>query len=224
MATLSELVETLAAVEGLDPARVSLIARYIREADLITTHGRGPSAAKMNLTDAANLVIGATVTRIATEAATVVSTYRALESYELRTKTDPRPPKQFGTLGAAVEQLIHAAGVGELPELFLDNEVPYQLRESFSKGDVYITLGFRTSNLSAFLKIAPVLVSDVIAPDMAEEWSALVPGSNISLWFYPPRSHRSPRETKNKVGDRTEEIRIGYPTLRAVGTLIQAPP
>ena len=45
MATLSALVDTIAAVEGIDPATVTLVARHIREARLIRTGGRGPSAA-----------------------------------------------------------------------------------------------------------------------------------------------------------------------------------
>jgi hypothetical protein len=219
MAALSELAETVAAVEGIDPARVSLIARNIREGRLITTRGRGTSAAIMNVTDAANLLIGVNATINATEAARVVSTYREFVAYEIQISADPRPPRKYGTLGAAIEQLIQAAGSGELTERFLDNDVPYQLQESFPKGEVYISLGFQPSKPLAYLKIAAALFADVVAPDMAEELSALVPGPNISLWFYPPKSQRTQRE---KSGDRTEEIRIGYPTLRAVGQLIMA--
>src|ERR1700722_4299287 len=81
MGTLSHLVETIAAVEGIDPATVALIARHIREANLISTGGRGPSAARMTITDAANLLIGVNATRIAAEAAQVVRTLRSLTAY-----------------------------------------------------------------------------------------------------------------------------------------------
>jgi hypothetical protein len=220
MATLTELVDTIAAVEGVDPATVGLIARYVREAGLITMRGRGPAAASMGPTDAANLLIAVNATKNATEAATVVSAYRELESHEFRIKGDPRPAQKYGTLGEAIEQLIHATGVGELPELFLGQEVPYDLQEAFSKSDIHIDLKFRTSNPSAFLRIAPLLESDVLAPSMAEEWLATVPVWSIAFVFSPPKLHRSPRERKNKNGDRIEDTTIGYRTLRAVGKLI----
>ena len=55
MAILSELVTTVAKVSGMDQATVALIARHAREAGLIAMSGRGPSAASMGPTDAANL-------------------------------------------------------------------------------------------------------------------------------------------------------------------------
>ena len=42
MATLSQLVDVVAAVEGLDRERVGAIARVVREAGLIATRGTGP--------------------------------------------------------------------------------------------------------------------------------------------------------------------------------------
>ena len=45
-ATLSELVNAVAMVEGLDPAAVGLTARLIREAGFISSSGRGRSAAQ----------------------------------------------------------------------------------------------------------------------------------------------------------------------------------
>ena len=77
MATLTELVETIAEAEGLDPTSVGLIARYIREAGLITTGGRGPSAARMDFSDAAHLLIGVNATKAAQDAAKIVSISRA---------------------------------------------------------------------------------------------------------------------------------------------------
>jgi hypothetical protein len=226
MATLTELIDTIADVEGLDRSAVGLIARYVREAGLIATRGRGNSAARMSLTDAANLLIGVNATTTATEAAETVSAYREFESYEFFTKGDPRAPVKYGTLGEAIEQLIHATGSGELPEVFLRREIPLDLQEAFSRGDVHIDLKFTTSDLSAFLKIAPLPERDVITPAMAEEWVAMAPGWNISFAFYPPKRRApqlrgQPRGKKKKSSDRTEETRIGYRTLRAVGKLLQ---
>jgi hypothetical protein len=57
MATLSELADAVAEAEGMDPATVTLIARYAREAGFIQKKGRGPSAAHMGVADAADLLI-----------------------------------------------------------------------------------------------------------------------------------------------------------------------
>jgi hypothetical protein len=226
MATLTQLVDTVAAVEGLEPSAVSLVARYVREAGLITTRGRGGSAARMNLTDAANLLIGVNATTTATNAAETVSTYRELESYEFLTIQDPRTATRYGTLGEAIEQLIDAAGSGELPDAFLHREVDLDLQDAFSRGDVHIDLRFRISDVSASLKIALLPESDVITPAMAEEWVATTPGWHLWFAFYPPKPRRTrlrgpPGKKKNRTKDRIEETRIGYPTLRAVGKLLQ---
>src|ERR1700704_3688635 len=81
MTTLSELVNTIAKVEGIDPATVTLIARSVREAGFITTGGRGPSAARMTYRDAANLIIAVNASPTAREAPHTVQVYRALESW-----------------------------------------------------------------------------------------------------------------------------------------------
>ena len=226
MATLTDLVDTIAAVEGLEPSAVGLIARYIREAGLITTGGRGGSAAKMNLTDAANLLIGVNATTTATDAAATVSAYRSLESYELLTKQDPRTPVRYAALGEAIEQLVHVTGTGELPDVFLRREVALELQEAFSRGDVRIDLKFRTSDLSASLGIALLPEPDVITRAMIEGWVATAPGWNLWFAFYPPKLRRTqlrgpPVKKNSRTGDRIEETRIGYPTLRAVGKLLQ---
>src|SRR6516225_3304479 len=79
MATLSQLVEAIAEVEGMDSATVALIARTVREAGLITTGGRGPSAGKMTVADAANLLIAVNTSASAHEAPDRVRKYRQLE-------------------------------------------------------------------------------------------------------------------------------------------------
>jgi hypothetical protein len=238
MATLTELVDTIAAVEGLERSTVSLVARYVREAGLISTHGRGTSAARMNVTDAANLLIGVNATTTGKDAAKTVSAYRELESYEFREKGDPRPVQKYGTLGEAIEQLVHATGVGELPEVFLNREVPNDLQEAFP--DVHIDMKFRRPILSASLKITPGLNEELleteIPPDtlgwdedvlMAEQAGMMEEETGMpeSLFFefYPPKLRGPPRKKKAKTiaGDRLEEITIGYRTLSAVGKLFR---
>src|SRR5215472_8031770 len=82
MAKLSDLVEVVSSVEGVDPATVNLIAREVREAGLIKTGGRGTSAARMDFGDAAALLIAVNVTTIVREAALSVRRYSRLEARE----------------------------------------------------------------------------------------------------------------------------------------------
>lgn len=58
MARLSELVAATAGALNLEERTLSMCARHLREAGLIKQKGRGPSAAQMEPTDAANLLLG----------------------------------------------------------------------------------------------------------------------------------------------------------------------
>ncbi|OKO92174.1 hypothetical protein AC629_01180 [Bradyrhizobium sp. NAS80.1] len=98
MATLSELVAAIAAVEGVDAERVTAIARAVREDGLIQTSGRGTSAAQMSETDAANLLIAANTADTARTAPAAVKKYRTLQA--------KRRSSQFGN---ELEELISAA-------------------------------------------------------------------------------------------------------------------
>lgn len=72
MALLSELVTAIASVEGLEESFVTGVARYLREAGLISQAGRGRGAAKMTYADAAALLIGVNATTLAKDAPEVV--------------------------------------------------------------------------------------------------------------------------------------------------------
>src|SRR5437667_12752807 len=98
MATLTDLVETIAQAEGMEPATVALIARNVREAGLITTAGRGRSAAKMSSADATNLLIAVNATITAREAPQTVRICRLLETRVGQIL--------LGKLGDALQQLI----------------------------------------------------------------------------------------------------------------------
>jgi hypothetical protein len=245
MATLTQLVDTIAAVEGLERSTVNLIARYVREAGLIATHGRGTSAATMGIKDAANLLIGVNATTTGKDAARTVSAYRALVSYEFKVKRDPRPAKRYGTLGEAIEQLVDATGVGELPEVFLNREVPDDLQDAFP--DVHIDMKFRRPILTASLRIALIRELDELPFESSEERleTETLPGTGewvedehvvvaeiaqvseigipegLFFAFYPPKLLGPPRKKKTIVADRLEEITIGYRTLSAVGKLLR---
>jgi hypothetical protein len=196
-----------------------LIARYVREEGLIATGGRGTSAATMSARDAVNLLIGVNATTHAADAVKIVSAYRRLESYEFRAKGDPRPRKKYGTFGEALEHLIHAISAGELPEIFLHREVPRDLQEAFPAGDVRTDITFRKSNLSASMKITPTLGSDLT--EMSE--LMLEEGTLSSFFFkFDPPKLRGPSGKRDDTGDRTEEVKIGYRTLSAVGQLLRS--
>lgn len=85
----SRLVDVVAALAGLDVDRVGALARAIREAELIATHGRGTSAAKMGVADAANLLIAVNAADTARGAPDLVRRYRAL-------RTNDKKQLEFG--------------------------------------------------------------------------------------------------------------------------------
>jgi hypothetical protein len=100
MATLSQLVAGIAAVEGIDAERVGAIARAVREVGLIKTSGRGTSAAQMDEGDAANLLIATNTADTARTAPAMVKQYRALQA-----KRD----KRTSEFGSELEELLSAA-------------------------------------------------------------------------------------------------------------------
>jgi hypothetical protein len=107
MPTLSQLVATIAATEGIDAERVTAIARAIREQDLIKTSGRGISAAQMSEPDGANLLIAVNTADTARTAPAAVVQYRALQA---------KWRKQTTEFGSELEELISAAKHGVLAD------------------------------------------------------------------------------------------------------------
>jgi hypothetical protein len=216
MATLSELAQVIAAVERIDPATVALIGRHLREAGLVTKHGRGPSAAHMGLADGANLLIGVNATRNAAHAARAVQAYRRFRPDQLQRSEMIR---DF-TLGEAIEQLLVAAGTSEPPTPFLGTTDYYELSEAFETGEVDVELRFRTDAPSVLLRITPELS---LAPGFDEakrELRATIPAL-VSVHF-SPRKARDPPNARDQGGDRREETTIGFRTLREVGRLIRS--
>jgi hypothetical protein len=217
MATLTELGKVISEVEGIDPARVAWIGRSLREAGLISKHGRGPSAAHMGWTDAANVLIGVNAARNAANAAKATAAYRRFRPDELEFP-DGGMNRDF-TLGQAIEQLLVAAGTGQLPEVFLG--IPSnlgihrnrQLSEMFATGQVDVELRFRTNAPSALLRVA--LTFERMTPELAASMPALV------LVHFSQRKVRDPPNARHdRIGDCLEETTIGFRTLREVGRLI----
>jgi hypothetical protein len=75
MALLSTMVKAVAEIEGLDETQVGWIARYLREAGLISQAGRGRGAARMSAKDAANLLIAVNGSASAKDAVKTVSKF-----------------------------------------------------------------------------------------------------------------------------------------------------
>ena len=215
MATLSELVESVAKVEGMDPTTVGLIARNVREAGLISTRGRGRSAAIMNSADAANLLIAVNVAGTVREAAQAVRNYRRLEVSKLRAR-----------LGDALEQLIEAASNNALPQLFLSNPVPRLVAQGFLEGQIDVEFTFHKPTLRATLSISAP--TDLPAIEVkADGWHAeegavelLVNNATCISFEFDPPSDQIKRQPKKYFGDRRDTTSIGYPTIRAVGELL----
>ncbi len=113
MALLSTLVKVIAEVEDMDETYVSGVARYLREASLVSQAGRGRGAAHMSIADAANLLIGVNGSSTAKASPETVRVFRALAcSDDLRvTGQDLVAPALWpGCLfGDALESLISAA-------------------------------------------------------------------------------------------------------------------
>jgi hypothetical protein len=219
MATLSELVNTIANVEGVDPAGVSLIARGVREAGLITTGGRGPSAAKMTATDAANLLIAINATTSVRAASQIVHSYRELEA-NVGEQIKPKPK-----LGEAIEHLLEAVLNRSLPGRYISSVIPEPILEEFRKEHVRIELLFHKPFPAAELTIA------VCDPKKDIGYiGGLHPGeigfdllsknaTRIEFKFNSPTTSNQSKRVSG--GDRKDTTSIGYPTLRAVVELLR---
>jgi hypothetical protein len=127
MALLSELVKIVAAVEGLDEVSVGIFARAAREAGYIAQGGRGRSAAKMSVRDAANLLIAVNGCALAKEVPTRVEQYRGLVAVE-RNRTQIEIGHPGHLFGDDLERIIELMA-GEVSGIeFSDFPSPVILR------------------------------------------------------------------------------------------------
>jgi hypothetical protein len=218
MATLTELGKVISEVEGIDPARVAWISRSLREAGLISKHGRGPSAAHMGWTDAANLLIGVNAARNAANAAKATLAYRRFRPDELQFPefSQGRRSRDF-TLGQAIEQLLVAAGTQELPKSFLgapgdDDDL---MSEMFAASQVRVELRFRTNAPSALLLVGQTFEGETLE-------STAISSALVSMHFSSRKVRDPPDARHDRSGDCLEETTIGFRTLREVGKLIRS--
>jgi hypothetical protein len=210
MATLSELAGTIAEAEGMDPATVALIARYVREAGLIEKKGRGPSAARMGAKDAANLLIAVNASSSAREAPAVVPVYRDLIAANDGSET----AEANGTFGEALELVIESAIERKLPSTLLSKEVPEPLRDAFENGNATISIHFKRPELSGRIFIgSPQEVTSAL-PGMSSTWR--IP-AQVTLVFLPMRT-----PPKRNVVDRSDETVIGSTTIFRIAKTLRS--
>jgi hypothetical protein len=230
MATLSQLVETVAEVEGMEPATVNLIARNVREAGLITTGGRGLSAARMTMADAVNLLIAVNATVIVREAPQTLRTYRRLETVVQRTDVSvakgyarsPRLPART-QLCHALEQLIKMVSNRTLPQLYLSTTVPDLIAQAVRKEDVQIEFKFFKPRPYSFLIISideEITVEGGLVPEDTSFDLLFKNATAIKFAFDLPTNQVKPYGKKH-YGDRKDTTTIGYPTIRAIGELLR---
>ncbi|MFC1455735.1 hypothetical protein ACETIH_03170 [Microvirga arabica] len=196
MVLLSELVKIVAEVEGLDEVSVGIYARSAREAGHIKQGGRGRAAAKMDVRDAANLLIAVNACTLAKDVAEAVPVYRSMQiEDETYTGKDRALLTKVGvfrsgaTFGTDLEQILSFCGDPERRKL-LDEP-----------GGVIVE--FLRPRPKA--QIALLLRND--------------DGAAIDIrGFYWPVDRKSPA----RVGDRADHALISSRTLTAVAEALQA--
>jgi hypothetical protein len=222
MAILSELVTTMAKVSGMDLASVALIGRQAREAGLIATTGRGPSAASMGLTDAANLLIAVNTVRHAREVARAIPLYRQLVPYERDPKGNRHALEGVGRLGEVIENLIHAAAVGAFPDSFLGKEMSVQLKDDFAQRNAGVFMKFNVTFVAAAMRIIKRIPEDSLPQYPPLDLAPVM----LAFDFFPPAHRRRGVGYQffrgpGVLGNRIEETTIGHRTFREIGQLIE---
>ena len=212
MASVGMLVAAIARAEGLDPARVAMIARSLRENGFIAMKGRGNSAATMSPTDAANLLIGVNASPVAAGVAKLVGVYRNLQANEVRRKTDRRPSSVLGTFGIALEALIEAYRSGELPDQFVGKKITTETQARFKAQELDFQISFFRPSLGASIRVTAV--GRDLGPDLETYLAEATPP--MLFFSFRPQSRSLKIYT-----DRVEQTTISRWTLRAVGRCLQ---
>jgi hypothetical protein len=210
MATISELAGTIARAEGIDASTVALIARYLREAGFIQKKGRGPSAARMVVSDAANLLIAVNASTTAVEANEVVPVYRGLEACQ----SDNKGRRSKLTFGEALELLIEAAIAGKLPDPFLSAPVHRDVLNAFGQGTAEISIEFEKPDPKARITIQPAVPKYTPSPGYA-----IAPRHGFGLDFSAMSGRVGQKQKKS--GDRKDHTEIGHLTIFSIAKVLQ---
>lgn len=196
MALLTELVASVAKVEGLPETFVAGIAKYLREAGHIRQGGRGLSAAKMLPRDAAALLIGVNATRLAKDAVEVFEAYAPLKWSQ---NADDFP--ELSRLNLVRVVLSDSISLSEALTKLISLSVPEgmstpPLQSVFEKGDFWLNI--------RFLKPMNVVGIEVL-DEAGDSPAVMIRGSFLN------------REMKANESDRTDTVRITHRTILEVG-------
>jgi hypothetical protein len=214
MPTIGKLAATIAQAEGLDPSTVALVARYLREAGLIQKKGRGPSAARMAVADAANLLIAVNASITSVEANEVVFVYRELAAFTVDNKG--RRSKTNGTFGEALELLIKAAIIGKLPVRFLSVAVDSDVLDAFERGEAEISVEFEKPRPKARIRIRPP-ATEISDPSPGYDISPKRHGFGLDFGAMSGRAG----QRQKKTGDRKDHTEIGHLTIFSIAKVLQ---
>src|SRR5262249_14871339 len=213
--------------EGMDPATVRLIARTVREAGLITTGGRGPSAGKMTFADAANLLIAVNASITMREAPEVVRTYRRLGA-----RSEGRV---LGKFGEACEKLIEALTTTQpLPKVYLSVALPASfsqnpirdLEVTFHRPSAHATLEISVVDRLAFQSQTRFSEISKLTTKQANKVRRIIFGftspTEPPLVLHPDRiTYKDGTPFVVHPNDRRDTTTIGYRTLSAVAFLLE---
>lgn len=109
MAKLSDLVRTVADLTDVPLSSVTVVARVLREAELIKSGGRGRGGANMGSTDAAHLLLGVITLGDTTKAAEVVGGLQQATARGASVRLDDT--REYFTAAAAAREFPRFAGV-----------------------------------------------------------------------------------------------------------------
>ncbi|MDP4006399.1 hypothetical protein [Methylobacterium sp. NEAU K] len=150
MVLFRDLIHTIAEAEAISEVAVTGIGQYLRDAGLISKHGRGKAAAQMTVQDAVHLLIAVNATDLAKNAAQTAEEY-------LKLSIAPMPKNQRSD---AVSAFVTTEGhnLGEALSFILRALMPVDgQRSDFDKmleeTNTTIEVGFGRPIASAYIKI-----------------------------------------------------------------------
>lgn len=224
MASLSQLVSTLADELGDPEAGLIVVARSLREAGFIATGGRGRSAARMNEGDLASLLLATATTGDSTKAAERLNVVGSM-------RLEPLGSARYvegGHFGFDVEETGPALGIA--PDQSMLDVLTALLREYAngptavgSMATASIDLGTAHTPLRLQADVRPSEVSILVRHDRAgwfgEIHVFLRGGDSLSLPFSPSGRQRHPvidSSAAHRPVGKSVAIRI-YPGVTHVG-------
>lgn len=192
MALLSTMVERIAEVEGVEPSYASGVARYLREAGLLTQAGRGRGAAHMTSLDAARFLIGLNASPTAKDAPRVVEEFQSITN---RWETEPE------VRGVCVKGETFISAVIALLDICADPD----LRAKIESSDLEIEVQFVRPMPHAYIFINLTTWDDQV-PDTRRLARALY-GDTLGL-------------AKRNAPDKRDTCTIGHRTLLVASDVI----